>query len=108
MALLVWKCVHGIALAYLRDLCIHYLPQPPQVDNNWNSADPTVKFSLSMGRLPGTVCCLHYGHQICHTTLSSKHERHIYSQPPGTIETVSVIPAPGINILTYLLTKLIN
>ena len=50
--------------------------------------------------------CLHHDHQICHRTLSCEHWRHIYSQLPGTIETVSVILAPDINILTYLPTCL--
>ena len=71
---MVWKCVHGVAPAYLSDLCV-YLLLPSQVISicdlqrlalYWFHA-PGLQLnnevSQSTDQQHGTVCHQHYGHR---------------------------------------------
>jgi len=86
---MVWKCIHGVAPAYLNDLCIPATDTSGReklrfassriflVTRVWTAAGREV--SPSMDRPSGTVCCLHYEHQSCHRTLSHVHCTYLFS-----------------------------
>jgi len=86
-ALMVWKCVHGVAPAYLSDLCVPataisgrqhrrsaatdtLLFHPPRLQ-----LDNEVSQSTDQPPPHGTVCHQHYGHRTCHRAPSSGHWR---------------------------------
>ena len=99
-ALMVRKCVHGVAPAYLSDLCIPAL-LPSQVvsicDKQWLALYwfPTPGLQLdnevsqSMDQPHETVCHQQYGHWTCRRVPSSGHWRRTYSRLPGAVETSS-------------------
>jgi len=82
MALMVWKCVHGVAPAYLSDLCVpaaaisgrQYLRSAATGTLLVPCARTTTGLRLqSMDQPHGTICHQHYGHQTCRRAPSSGH-----------------------------------
>ena len=107
-ALMGWKCVCGVAPAYLRDICV----LPSQVVScdlqrlalYWFNA-PGLQLdnevSQSTDQPHGTVCHRHYCHWTCRTAPSSGHWWRTCSRPPGGRHwNVFMIPARNINIQT--------
>jgi len=77
-ALMIWKCIHGVAPVYLSDLCISATTTSGQQNLRSASLLNSTCFVhancggaavlLPMDQPPGTGCCLHYEHQSCHRT----------------------------------------
>ena len=83
MALMVWKCVHGVAPAYLSDLCVPATAisgrqhlRSAVTSTLWFHA-PGLQLdnevSQSTDQPHGTVCHQHYGHWTCWRAPSSGH-----------------------------------
>jgi len=80
---IVWKCVHGVAPAYLSDLCVpataisscQHLQSA--ATGTLLVSHPGLQLDNELSQLTdqphGTVCHQHYGHQTCWRAPSSKH-----------------------------------
>ena len=81
VVLLVWKCVHGVAPAYLSDRCVpataisgrQHLQRSALCWFHAPRLQLDTEVSQSTDQPHGTVCHQHYGHRTCRRAPSSGH-----------------------------------
>ena len=118
MALMVWKCVHGVASAYLSDLCIpataisgcqHHLrsaatgtPLVPRTQTATGQRSFAVNGPATWNRLPPALWSL----DLSESTFRQALKTHLFSTARRHRD-IFMILAPDMNIQTYLLTYFI-